>query len=423
MRGSQTSGTAQGRARGAAWWGLLGLVVAGVGGCGAAGVAEDSSLPQWPKDVTGGDAANRPPEAPEVAIGPPLATTEDDLYVDVLVDASDPDGDPLLPRYRWLVDGVETDLEGPEVPAGATARDQVWELRVAVSDGRLRSAEASALLVIQNAVPVPRVTLRPDSPDTSDALAVEAVVDDPDGDAVGLVYRWWRDGAETPHTERSIDAALTRAGEHWTVGVRALDGRGEGPEVVEGITIANAAPRVRAVEVGPEGATVGDRLSAVVEADDLDGDALVLTLDWELDGTVVQSGPDTVLLGPTPPRGTTVEVVATATDGAAVSNRMRSAPLVIANSPPAFTGAALSPAAPAVDGVVACLPTGWTDPDGDPEQADIDWELDGVPVVGSATLDLAGLGLVGGETIVCRAIPDDGYTHGAPVEAAGEVVP
>lgn len=367
--------------------------------------------------------ANRAPQAPQIAIGPASATTEDDLWIDVVEDAIDPDGDTLQWSLAWLRDGFLTLHEGPSVPAEATRRDEVWELRVVVSDGYLDAPEATALLVIANSPPVPTVRIEPPDPDTSSDLVATAEVTDADGDTVGLVYRWWRDGEATDWTERTLPAGATAAGEHWTVGVQALDDRGTGAEVVEGVTIANAAPRVREVGIEPDEALVTDSLTAWAEVEDLDEDPLELVYAWEFDGTVVHRSDLPGLPLPTPPRDTSVVVSVTADDGTATSNTMRSAAVVIGNSPPSFTGARLSPAAPAPVDTVLCIPEGWQDDDGDPEEADIDWELDGSWVASGASLVLVDHGVSGGETLLCRAIPEDAYTHGAPVEATAQVLP
>lgn len=367
--------------------------------------------------------ANRAPLAPVVEIGPSPATTEDDLWINIVENASDPDGDALQWSTAWLRDGFLTLHEGESVPAEATRRDEVWELRVVVSDGYLESPEATALLVIDNSPPVPTVRIEPPDPDTSSELVASAAVTDADGDTVGLVYRWWRDGEETGWTERSLPAAATTAGEHWTVGVQALDDRGAGVEVVEGVTINNAAPRVRGVGIEPDEAVVTDSLSAWAEVEDLDEDPLELVYTWEFDGVEVHSSDRPELPVATPPRDTEVVVSVRADDGIALSNTMRSAPLLIGNSPPSFTGARLSPAAPTPADTVQCTPEGWQDDDDDPEEADIDWELDGSWVASGPSLVLADHGVIGGETLLCRAIPEDGHTHGAPVEATALVLP
>ena len=406
----------------AAWVVSLALLAGGVA-CGPAEKSADTAVQAPYPSSTDASTPNLAPIAPVLTILPANPTTTDDLRAHIVDEATDPDGDPLRLRLSWWRNGVLQDIDAQTVPADLTERDDVWELRATADDGQLRSPEALAIAVVVNSPPSITVHIDPEAPDTSATLTAQATASDIDGDELGIVYRWWRDGEETTWTDRSIPASETRRGEHWEVGVRALDGRDSGPEVVEGVTVYNAAPRVREVDVGPEGATVLTPLTARVVVDDLDEDTLLMDIRWIVDGTEVQRGTDLTLLQDTPPRDASVVVAVTADDGTQLSNTMQSTPLVIANSPPAYSGAVLVPAAPRISDTVQCVPSGWSDADGDPPAEAFDWDVDGAAVAGMDVLDLSALSLEGGEVLRCRVVPEDPHTHGAPVEVSTTVLP
>lgn len=91
-----------------------------------------------------------------------------------------------------------------------------------------------------------------------------------------------------------------------------------------------------------------------------------------------------------------------------------------AGTPPSLTNVSLDPAEITEATVVSCVPTGWWDPDGDPEAYSFRWLVNGEDVGDGATLD--GSSFDKGDAVICEATPTDGVHDGQPVQSAASTV-
>ncbi|MFH1465554.1 MAG: metallophosphoesterase family protein [Pseudomonadota bacterium] len=122
----------------------------------------------------------------------------------------------------------------------------------------------------------PSVRIEPPDPDGLDDLyaVVEATVDQV------VALRWWVDGQPQEGLGVTVPAALTAHGQRWTVEAAA-----EGGRAWDRVTIGDIPPTTPTVELTPaEPMAAVDDLRCAVTATDPDGDVLLVTVAWTVDG-------------------------------------------------------------------------------------------------------------------------------------------
>jgi len=256
---------------------------------------------------------NTPPPKPRLAV--PAATTGRPVVATAAA-VRDADGDTVRYGFRWMLGGVTkrlvaTTANTDALPPAYVRRGQVWTCRAWTGDGEAQSGTAEVRVTIGNgAPPAPRVgvatlTARPGEA----AIAVVAAVTDPDGDPVVYGYRWILNGVVrrikvTSATRDVLPAGVTRAGETWTVLVRAGDGEAGSPSAeaqfrVGGVAAAAVAPSVFLTSVSAVPSGIGAQVvfalsaPASVRAEVLNIAGLPVKLITP--GTDFQAGTQTVL--------------------------------------------------------------------------------------------------------------------------------
>ena len=167
-------------------------------------------------------SGGRSPLIRSIRFTPSVPSRLDTLHV--LVDAVDPDGDPVRLSYDWFVDGRELfgnpgdTLELADYPRGTRIA-----VRISASDGINESVSMSDEVEVANATP--RFVTRPEKVRRIDGFKV--VAEDPDGDEL----KWAVDGGPPALT---IDAkgvlhwkgSTEDKGGHFDVKVTASDDAG-----------------------------------------------------------------------------------------------------------------------------------------------------------------------------------------------------
>jgi len=225
----------------------------------------------------------------EVSITPLAPSSADALLAVLAPEAS-------APTWRWFVDGVERpERAGPEVPAEATAKGEVWRVEVD-ADGEPLSAEVS----IGGVAPeVLELTLTPETIWTEDLLVATVTAVDPDGDDLSLRYEWTIDGAPAGVDDGLLDGALYfDRDQAVALTVTASDADGAGASLSAGpLIVQNTAPGAPTVTVEPAIGYPGEQelvCRVVEEAEDLDDDALEYTFAWTVDEAAYAGVGDTV---------------------------------------------------------------------------------------------------------------------------------
>lgn len=340
------------------------------------------------------------------------------LIVQVLAqDATDAEDELLVE--------IESDIDGS---LGVEAPDSTGELSFsldALSPGDhallLRVTDTvgftavASLGVTVNALPSPlEIALSPSAPTTDDALTVSitSASVDPEGGAVSYAYAWTRDGGASGHAGATVPASATTKDEVWSVSVVASDPLGaESPVATASVTIQDSPPVISLLSLSPEAPTVEDPIEAAVSSADADGETVVYSYAWTVNGIAHPSSGSSISTGYA--KADEVQVVVTPVAGGE-SGATRSASVVVVNSPPTAPVVSVTPAEPyAGDDTLTCAISRFsTDADDDDISYAVEWTVDGVDagLVGY-TVDRDELNP--GEFWVCTVTPSDGEEDGA----------
>lgn len=208
-----------------------------------------------------------PPEATDVVLGPPNATSADALVLTYTY--TDPDGDPERgTTIRWTRNNALQSAFDDQlgIPAAATNRGDTWRARVTPSDGTEVGIPAfSNNLVIQNAAPTAEgVRIEPDVDVPSQTtLRLRYTYRDPDGDPEsGTTITWRLNGVPQDDLQNQprVPASRVEKGQRWQVVVQPRDGELFGPATTSAeVLIVNSPPGAFA---GPDQTvTEGERVT------------------------------------------------------------------------------------------------------------------------------------------------------------------
>lgn len=354
-------------------------------------------------------------DLPEIELGPDSADTTDALRLSVLSE-----GEVSVSWYRDDAEIAELQ-DALEVSAERTAKGQRWSVLVWPGPDPDRSADTASQLeiTIANAEPtLVSVVADDESPPADQDLVVSVEGSDPDEDLLFWRYEWLRDGEVVKgQEERFVDSEQTVRGETWTVNAYVSDGEIEVGPVSATLRIGNVAPVANSVGLGPSVADETTELIATPEGVDADGDVVLWSYAWLVDG-VLADVPATQgsLTGTHFNRGQEVQVIATPSDGSEEGEPVASRIVTISNAAPSATAATISPAEPREGDTLSCTGSGFVDPDGDAEEWRTSWTIDGSVISGAPSLTSADFNK--GDEVVCTLTPFDGSTAGEPVVAS-----
>jgi len=260
--------------RGAQMTLAFGIAVA-VAACG--GSDESTPAPsggsmttERPAPEASGSVGNQAPEIRSIRFEPAEPRGGETLRA--LVDAADPDGDPIEIGYNWEAGGRRLASNGPTVAVPDLPRGSRISLRVVAGDGKSTSAPVQQEVEIANTPPsLLEIVVHPLSGGNDAGIwRVEPVAEDPDGDRVDFRYRWTVNGRTLDEDGNSLTRAGWKRGDEIRVEVVATDGRSETRPVMSApIVIGNSPPEItsRPPPIDPSGL-----FKYQVEATDPDGD-------------------------------------------------------------------------------------------------------------------------------------------------------
>lgn len=368
---------------------------------------------------------NEAPTRAVVEIQPSEPTTIDELIAVIVEEATDPDGDPIVYRFRWSVDRNATDVDGEIVPATLTAAEEVWEVEVRAFDGTDEGPPALASVVVLNTPPeIAAIWIEPEAPRSVDELSCRAEGWDIDDHEVALSYRWEVDGHPAGDDAQLPPSAFER-GQVVRCTVTPHDGRVVGAPDSAEVVIGNTPPEILSIALTPEPARTLDTLSCAAESYDADGDAVRLTYAWTVDG--VAAGTGTALAPSAFVKAQEVACTVTPNDGVD-DGPSATVSTVIMNMPPTAPGVAIDPESPHLDDDLVCrveIPS--TDADLDAITYTITWEVDGSAYTSATTTTLTGDTVPRGATEdgqewTCTVTPFDGEEAGPAGSATVEIV-
>jgi alpha-tubulin suppressor-like RCC1 family protein len=271
----------------------------------------------------------------------------------------------------------------------------------------------------------PEVTITPGDAVTGTGLTATYEAADADGDDLTYTVKWTVDAEGVAFDPRAdgIPADVVARDQTWTVLVVARDGKSAGKPGKASITIGNAPPVVDAFTWGPAAPRANDTLVASGSGSDPEGDRVVASYAWKVNGSVVLSGKGADALAPGDDfaKGDTVVVTLALDDGHGGTVQRDSDPIVIGNVPPGPPSVRMSPRLAQVRDTLSCtIDAAAVDPDGDALTYAITWLRDGTPVStvtatpGQPVTQAANAGSVW----TCTARANDGTDDSLPAYAS-----
>jgi cyclophilin family peptidyl-prolyl cis-trans isomerase len=308
---------------------------------------------------------NHEPTA-SVSLSPSAPVPNDTMTANV-TGIGDEDGDSVTLTYVWTKfavadSSVETITRAPKlITSGTTDSDtldlsefptppqpgDVIRVTVTPNDGEEDGNTSQSSTVVNRPPVVESVELSSETPNNIDTLTATAMTSDADGQTVTLSYVWKVKktnnvefvvvGATSSELDLSTINGLT-TGDEITVEVTPNDGKVDGLTFSASVIIANSAPVINSVTFAPDPPTSTDNLVATVNVSDDDMDSLTLTYVWKVNGSVVQTTPDTTSLTDelalsglvTLSNGDTITVEVTAHDGT-IASKTETASTMIMN--------------------------------------------------------------------------------------------
>ena len=336
------------------------------------------------------------------------------LYTDDVLNFSashgDPDGDPTPTiTYEWRVDGVavQSTASLANTPAadfdlGVAGHGDVGQtvaMYYAINGGPMTFLLSA---VVENSAPsVDTASIDPSSPRTNDSLTVVASSIGPDGDTVAYDYQWIKNATDlTGETGSSLDLSVSGngdKGDQISVRLTPDDGSDEGSAfTTDPVTIVNTAPSAT-VALSDSGPGTDDTLIATASRNDDDGDPVLLTYVWKVDGVTKQTTSNVASLSDSfdlsvtgnGDNGQTVTVTVTPNDGTEAGTPDTDT-ATVGNAAPVITSATIDESAPRTNDTIH-VTTLASDDDGDTVTFTYQWTNDGANIVGQtgSSLDLS----------------------------------
>ena len=166
--------------------------------------------------------------------------------VQAVVEASDPDGDPLRLTFEWKKNGTSLMVGAkPAFTFSELGKGDRIEVIVTATDGRAESQPVRTTARVGNRPPLltavylkPKGTIRP-----GDQLSVDPEATDADNDVLRYEYTWYVNGSEKGQG-REFSTKGLRRGDRLYVEVVAGDGTGRShPLKSRDVTIGNKGTR------------------------------------------------------------------------------------------------------------------------------------------------------------------------------------
>jgi len=299
-----------------------------------------------------GAAANTAPVATNAILGPNGATTTSALSLSYTY--SDAENDPESgTTIQWFKDDVLLSLTGTTVASSLTSKHQEWYAIITPSDGQDDGANVTSnLLIIANSVPTMYPpSIAPSSPESADNLSftIQTIIDD-DQDDITIETRWLLEGAVVSDLDNSqqVPSYATRAGENWSMEVRASDGEAttawQTSQTVQiGGEIENTAPVASMPAINPATPLTAEDLSFTYAFSDADGDAETrYEIEWYLNGVLDAVFKGTGVPSSSTSKGQSWTAKVRVSDGATWSPWATSDTVVIGNTAPISTSLAIS---------------------------------------------------------------------------------
>jgi hypothetical protein len=208
------------------------------------------------------------------------------------------------------------------------------------------------------------LTILPENPRSSTLLQVDVKLGG--GEVERMEYQWLRNGNPIPGAiEPILGTEQVRKGDFIAVTVRAKQSGGNRYEQTsDSVVIGNSQPVATFAGVEPGAPKSSEQLKALSAGYDPDHDEVDFVYQWIVNGDPLAGQDEQFLASKHITRGDRVQVAVTPYDGEEFGMTLRSAPVVVGNSPPKIVS---DPPAHREDGIFRYA-VKTEDADGDPLQ-------------------------------------------------------
>jgi hypothetical protein len=261
-----------------------------------------------------------------------------------------------------------------------------------------------------------QVAITPESPTTVDDLVAEVTgpTIDADGDEITQTFTWYVDGEPRPDLNSlTVPASETAKHQEWKFFVQPSDGQLDGPPSEATVTILNTPPTVE-VSLSPGLPLTTEDVVAAVTGADPDGDEVLYTYAWTLDGDAT-GYQDSTLPASATERGDVWTLSVTPSDGEADGETVL-ASVSIENTAPEVTRVTLDPNEPQeADTITASVEH--SDADGDPVSYSYAWTVDDEVVLEGDHPTITGEHFDKGQQVHVTVTANDGFVDGASMDS------
>ena len=232
---------------------------------------------------------NSPPVMTSVQILPAKPTAKNDLSL--LVQCTDPDGDPITYEYQWLRNDEEISGENKNVLATARFRKgDFFRVRVVAGDGKEKGEPflSPAVRMVNSPPVIQEVSLEPSVLHAQDHPKVSVKGEDKDGDSIYYTYQWELNGDPVPEERgEKLERAPLKKGDRISVLVTPDDRETLGtPMKSDPVRVVNSPP---AIVSSPPTSPEGNLYLYQVQVNDPDQDPITFTLQQGVRGMTIDT--------------------------------------------------------------------------------------------------------------------------------------
>ena len=347
---------------------------------------EEWSVTVYPSDGQGEgvpttltvEIENTPPESIAVSITPESGRFNDTELLCV-AEASDIDEDPLTISYSWFAGNSLLGTTALLVQEGSVEPGTIISCEATATDPSGASISGSATALIANRAPeITELNLSETEVFNDEELSCSSIVEEPDGSAVELNYRWLINASQLLSEGASIDLAayLPSPGSTLSCSLIATDPQGASGVLAAEVLIANRPPTLSAVTV-TEPAYNSELLSCLLSAEDPDVELLEEAFLWRniTQGTILGGGAQLQLEPSMAAVGEEIRCEAQVSDAVGESSSMSNS-VVLSNRSPSIPVVSIVPYPALAGDPLTCLYNNVGDPDGEPVDVEMAWMID-----------------------------------------------
>jgi hypothetical protein len=222
--------------------------------------------------------SNRPPIITSANILPEKPWTDSEL--NLIIQSTDPDGDPVAYQYQWVKNGKEIMGEKKSVLKNGTfKKGNIIEAKITPSDGKVEGQpyRSPQVRIINSPPEVQEVSIEPKIAHANDRLKAIVTATDKDRDFIYINYKWEKNGSVlSGETGEVLEQSRFKKGDSIVVIVTPDDREVVGaPKKSQPVIISNSPPVILS---SPPTSSEGNMFTYQLKIHDSDDDPVTFFL-------------------------------------------------------------------------------------------------------------------------------------------------